>query len=35
LALRDGRLAYDGPPDAEALAEYFELSSPPGSMPPA
>jgi ABC-type multidrug transport system ATPase subunit len=35
LALRDGKLAYDGPPGAEALAEYFELSSPPGSMPPA
>jgi ABC-type multidrug transport system ATPase subunit len=35
LALRDGKLAYNGPPDAEALAEYFELSSPPGSMPPA
>ncbi len=24
LALRDGRLAYDGPPDAEAIAEFFE-----------
>jgi ABC-2 type transport system ATP-binding protein len=35
LALRDGKLAYDGPPDAEALGEYFELSSPTGSMPPA
>ena len=36
LALRDGKLAYDGPPDAEALAEYFELSSRPGSvLPPA
>ena len=35
LALRDGKLAYDGPPDAGALAEYFELSSPLGSMPPA
>jgi ABC-2 type transport system ATP-binding protein len=35
LALRDGQLAYDGPPDAEALGEYFELSSPLGSAPPA
>jgi ABC-type multidrug transport system ATPase subunit len=35
LALRDGKLAYDGPPDAEALAEYFELSSTRGSTPPA
>ncbi len=35
LALRDGELAYDGPPDAEALAEYFELSSRSGSAPPA
>ncbi len=36
LALRDGELAYDGPPDTEALAEYFEFSSPPGSaLPPA
>lgn len=36
LALRDGRLVYDGPPDAEAIGEYFELSSPPGSvLPPA
>jgi ABC-type multidrug transport system ATPase subunit len=36
LALRDGRLAYDGPVDADALGEYFELSSPPGSaLPPA
>jgi ABC-type multidrug transport system ATPase subunit len=25
LALRDGRLAYDGPPDAAAIAEFFEL----------
>lgn len=24
LALRDGRLDYDGPPAAEAIAEYFE-----------
>jgi ABC-type multidrug transport system ATPase subunit len=36
LALRGGELAYDGPPDAEALAEYFEFSSQPGSLlPPA
>jgi ABC-2 type transport system ATP-binding protein len=35
LALRDGELVYDGPPDAEALGEYFELSSRPGSAPPA
>jgi ABC-type multidrug transport system ATPase subunit len=35
LALRDGELVYDGPPDADALGEYFELSSPPGSVPPA
>jgi ABC-type multidrug transport system ATPase subunit len=35
LALRDGKLAYDGPPDAEALGEYFELSSTQGSTPPA
>jgi ABC-type multidrug transport system ATPase subunit len=35
LALREGELAYDGPPDAEALAEYFELSSRPSSAPPA
>jgi ABC-2 type transport system ATP-binding protein len=36
LALRDGKLAYDGPPDPDALGEYFELSSRPGSMrPPA
>jgi ABC-type multidrug transport system ATPase subunit len=35
LALRDGELTYDGPPDAEALAEYFGLSSPLGSAPPA
>jgi ABC-type multidrug transport system ATPase subunit len=36
LALRGGELAYDGPPDAEALAEYFELSPQPGSLlPPA
>jgi ABC-2 type transport system ATP-binding protein len=32
LALRDGGLVYDGPPDAEAISEYFELSS-PGSAP--
>ena len=24
VAIRDGRLAYDGPPAAEAIAEYFE-----------
>lgn len=24
LALRDGRLAYDGPPDAEEIAEFFQ-----------
>ena len=35
LALRDGELVYDGPPDTEALAEYFGLSSPLGSAPPA
>jgi len=35
LALRDGKLAYDGPSDAEALGEYFEFSSPRGSTPPA
>lgn len=28
LALRDGRLAYDGPPDAEAVGEFFEASRP-------
>jgi ABC-type multidrug transport system ATPase subunit len=27
LALRDGRLAYDGPPDAETIDEFFELSA--------
>lgn len=26
LALRDGRLSYDGPPDAEAIAEFFEVA---------
>jgi ABC-type multidrug transport system ATPase subunit len=26
LALRDGRLAYDGPPDAEAIAEFFDAT---------
>ena len=36
LALRGGALAYDGPPDAAALAEYFELSFQPDSaLPPA
>lgn len=34
LVLRDGRLAYDGAPDGEELAEYFELSPPPDSVPP-
>jgi ABC-2 type transport system ATP-binding protein len=34
LALRDGKLAYDGPPDTDALGEYFEFSSRPGSMQP-
>lgn len=24
VGIRDGRLAYDGPPEAEALAEFFE-----------
>jgi ABC-2 type transport system ATP-binding protein len=32
LALRDGRLAYDGPPDAEALGEFFEGASAPDPM---
>jgi ABC-type multidrug transport system ATPase subunit len=25
VGIRDGRLAYDGPPEADALAEFFEL----------
>ncbi len=31
LALRDGKLAYDGPPDAEALAEFFDAQLPAGA----
>jgi ABC-2 type transport system ATP-binding protein len=27
LALRDGRLSYDGPPQDEAIAEFFELAT--------
>jgi ABC-type multidrug transport system ATPase subunit len=37
LALRDGRLAYDGPPDDESLAEFFtgEERPDPGPGPEA
>jgi ABC-2 type transport system ATP-binding protein len=33
LALRDGRLAYDGPPEAEALAEFFAGKERPDPVP--
>jgi ABC-type multidrug transport system ATPase subunit len=35
LALRDGRLAYDGPPHAETLSEFFEEGPTAGATPAA
>lgn len=34
LGLRDGHLEYDGPSSLEAVGEFFELSSLPGSTAP-
>jgi ABC-type multidrug transport system ATPase subunit len=35
LGLRDGHLAYDGPPSPEALSEFFEAEGTAGAMPGA